>query len=78
MLPETDGQQAQFALNRLSDKIDNWNLASDSCEMLLQHEISICAPGGNLWENLRRAEESLRHRCSANYVPEQPAHTSVN
>ncbi len=78
VLPETDGQQAQFALNRLSDKIDNWNLASDSCEMLLQHEISICAPGGNLWENLRRAEESLRHHSSPNYVPEQPAHTSVN
>ena len=78
VLPETDGQQAQFALNRLSDKIDNWNLSSHSCELLLQHEISICAPGGNLWENLRRAEESLRHRSSQSYVPEQAVPTSVN
>ncbi len=78
LLPETDGQQAQFALNRLTDKIDTWNIASHSCEMLLQHEISICAPGGNLWENLRRAEESLRHRSSPSYVPEQTAPASVN
>ena len=78
VMPETDGQQAQFALNRLSDKIDNWNLASHSSEMLLKHEISICAPGGSLWENLRRAEESLHHRCAPNYVVEQPEHTSVN
>ena len=78
VLPETDGQQAQFALNRLSDKIDTWNIASHSCEILLQHEISICAPGGNLWENLRRAEESLRHRSASNYAPEQTEAASVN
>lgn len=78
VMPETDGQQCQFALNRLSDKMDTWNLASHSCEMLLHHEISICAPGGNLWENLRRAEERLRHRSAPSYVPEQPEHTSVN
>ena len=77
VLPETDGQQAQFALNRLADKIDSWNLASKS-EMQLQHEISICAPGGNLWENLRRAEESLRNRSLPSYIPETTAHAAVN
>jgi len=78
LLPETNGQQAQFALNRLSDKIDSWNLASQSCEMQLQHEISICAPGGSLGETLRRTEESLQHRSVPPYIPQITAHTAVN
>ena len=75
LLPETDGRQAQCALIRLVEKIDSWNLESKHSEMLLHHELSICSPGGNLWENLRRAEESLRHSSASVLGREQIAQT---
>jgi diguanylate cyclase (GGDEF)-like protein len=64
VLPETNAEQAQFALNRLADKVDHWNLETQGSEMQLRHTLSTCAPGGDLWENLRRTEQDLRGRSA--------------
>jgi diguanylate cyclase (GGDEF)-like protein len=61
LLPETSAEQAQFALNRLADKVDHWNLETKGSEMQLRHALSTCPPGGDLWENLRRTEQGLRN-----------------
>jgi diguanylate cyclase (GGDEF)-like protein len=61
LLPDTTEEQAEYALNRLTDKVDNWNLENDS-EMVLRHELSTCPPGGNLWETLREIEERMQNK----------------
>ncbi len=60
LLPDTTEVQAQYALNRLSDKLDNWNLEHKRSEMVLRHELSTCPPGGDLWDTLREIEGRLR------------------
>jgi diguanylate cyclase (GGDEF)-like protein len=66
LLPETADIQARFALNRLSDKVDSWNLESKNSGLVLQHELSTCSPGGSFWEGLRQGEERLQSsRASA-------------
>jgi diguanylate cyclase (GGDEF)-like protein len=60
LLPDTTEDQAQFALNRLADKADDWNLENETSEMALRHELSTCPPGGNFWQKLRELEETLR------------------
>jgi diguanylate cyclase (GGDEF)-like protein len=60
LLPDTTEHQAQYALNRLTDKVEYWNLQNETFEMVLGHELSTCPPGGNLWEKLREIEERLR------------------
>ncbi len=62
LLPDTTEDQAQYALNRLTDKVDNWNLEHERAELALQHELSTCPPGGNLWETLREVEQRLRDK----------------
>lgn len=62
LLPDTTEDQAQYALNRLSDKVDNWNLENETCQMVLRHALSTCPPGGNLWAKLGEIEERLRDR----------------
>ncbi len=62
LLPDTTGPQAQFALNRLTDKVDDWNLEKETPGMVLRHQLSTCPPGGNLWEKLRETEERLRSK----------------
>jgi len=61
LLPDTTEEQAQYALNRLTDKVDSWNLENDS-EMALRNELSTCLPGGNLWETLREIEERIHNK----------------
>jgi diguanylate cyclase (GGDEF)-like protein len=60
LLPDTTGPQAQCALNRLTDKVDDWNLEKETAGIVLRHELNTCPPGGNLWEKLREVEEWLR------------------
>ena len=60
LLPDTTEDQTQYALNRLADKVDSWNLENETSEMALRHELSTCPPGGNLWESLNQVENKLR------------------
>jgi len=62
LLPDTTGPQAQYALNRLTDKVDDWNLEKETSGMVLRHELSTCPPGGSLWETLRELEPRLRDK----------------
>ncbi len=62
LLPDTTEDQAQYALNRLKDKVDTWNLENEKFEMVLRHESSTCPPGGNLWETLHKLEEIVRDK----------------
>ena len=59
LLPDTTEDQAQYALNRLNDKVDTWNLENEKFEMVLRHVLSTCPPGGSLWETLRQVEGRL-------------------
>jgi len=61
LLPDTTEDQAEFALNRLADKVEAWNLENQKSEMSLRHEMNACPPGGDFWEILRGIEERLRH-----------------
>ncbi len=60
LLPDTTEDQAQFALNRLADKLHNSNLEHEKFVMMLRQKLSTCAPGGNLWETLRYIKKRLR------------------
>jgi len=64
LLPDTTEHQAQYALNRLTDKVDSWNLENGRSEMVLRHELNTCPPGGDLWDTLRGIEERLRDNSS--------------
>lgn len=59
LMPETTGDEAHFALNRLSDKVDDWNLENNYLAMMLRHEMFVCFPGEDLWERLRGLEEKF-------------------
>ncbi len=69
LLPDTTEAQAQYALNRLINKVDNWNLETETSEMVLRHALNTCPPGGNLWAKLGELEEKLR---------DNPDHRSAN
>jgi len=60
LMPDTTEGLAQPALDRLRDKIDSWNLENVTSEMMLRHQLSVCPPGGDLWESLREVEEKMR------------------
>jgi diguanylate cyclase (GGDEF)-like protein len=60
LLPDTNEDQARIALNRLTDKIEAWNLENEKSEMVLRQELSTCPPGGNLWQILQETEDKLR------------------
>ena len=62
VLPDTDEQQAQFALSRLIDMIDHCNLANENWSTALRLALKTCHPDGNLWENLNNLEERLRDK----------------
>jgi diguanylate cyclase (GGDEF)-like protein len=59
LLPETTHEQAEFALVRLADKVDHWNLESRGSAMMLRHELNVCSPGGDLWATLQSIEAKL-------------------
>jgi GGDEF domain-containing protein len=59
LLPDTTEHQAQYAMNRLAEKMDTWNL-EHQFGMALRHELSTCPPGGDFWEALRKIEDRLR------------------
>jgi diguanylate cyclase (GGDEF)-like protein len=63
LLPDTTADEAQYALSRLANKLDDWNLEHQTAEMVLRHELSTCLPGGNLWETLRGTEKRLLDNC---------------
>ncbi len=60
LLPDTNEEQAQFALNRLADKVDSWNLENNGSEIIMRYEMTICVPGGDLWSALQETEQKLR------------------
>lgn len=62
LLPDTTEEQAQYALNRLTDKVDEWNLEKETSGIVLRHELSTCSPGGNLWEKLREIEKRMQNK----------------
>jgi diguanylate cyclase (GGDEF)-like protein len=57
LLPDTTEEQAQFALDRLTDKLENWNLENTTSEMVLRHQLRVCPPGENFWEKFREMEK---------------------
>jgi diguanylate cyclase (GGDEF)-like protein len=65
LLPDTNEGQAQFALNRLADKIESWNLENPALEMAIRHQQRACPPGGNFWEKLREMEEQRKEPAPA-------------
>ncbi len=69
LLPDTTEDQAQYALNRLTDKVDNWNLENETCEMALRKELSTCPPGGELWGTLREIENRLQSKSGRRSDP---------
>lgn len=80
LLPDTTEELAQHALDRLSDKIDGWNLENVTSEMVLRHELSVCLPGGDLWESLREVEHKMRSKPDLGImtvIPLEPAKRSL-
>lgn len=76
LLPDTTEELAQHALDRLSDKIDCWNLENATSEMVLRHELSVCPPGGDLWGSLREIENKMRNKPDLGMmtvIPLEPA-----
>jgi diguanylate cyclase (GGDEF)-like protein len=73
VLPDTNEWQAQVALQRLTDRVDAWNLENATWEMGLRHELSTCLPGGNLWEKLHEIEARMRYKPEAGLLPTLPA-----
>jgi diguanylate cyclase (GGDEF)-like protein len=69
LLPDTAGDQAQYALNRLANKLEDWNLENERVGLILRHEVNTCPPGGNFWDKLRELEISLRHKPSQRSDP---------
>lgn len=57
IMPETNQEQAHIALNRLQQKLDDWNLETRATEMLVHYTVGSCPPGGDAWAILRRTEE---------------------
>lgn len=74
LLPDTNEQQAQFALNRLTDKVESWNLEHNGSELVMRYEMTPCGPGGNMWKALEETEMKLRRPHVA--VPEEHAAAS--
>ncbi len=61
IMPETNQEQAHIALNRLQQKLDDWNLETRATEMLVHYAVGCCPPGGDAWAMLQRTEsESQR------------------
>jgi diguanylate cyclase (GGDEF)-like protein len=73
LLPDTNEDQAQFAMNRLTDKLDSWNLENVKSEMVLRQELGTCPPGRNLWAALKEIEETLRNKTDPGLVTLIPA-----
>jgi diguanylate cyclase (GGDEF)-like protein len=64
LLPDTSGPQAQCAMTRLADKVDDWNLEKETYGIVLRHQLSTCSPGGSLWDSLREVERHLQDEPS--------------
>jgi len=74
LLPDTTEDQAEFAMNRLTNKVDDWNLENERSGLVLRRELSVCPPGGNFWDKLRELETSMcnkpNYRNGAHYFAE--------
>lgn len=78
VLPDTNEQQAQIALSRLIDKVDNWNLANEKWEISLRLASSTCPADGLLWKKLSEIEERMRDKSDLGVrtlSPRKPAVT---
>jgi len=64
-MSETTKEQAQIALNRLQQKVDDWNLETPETEMLLHYAVGSCAPGEDAWATLRRTESESQQLLNA-------------
>jgi diguanylate cyclase (GGDEF)-like protein len=81
VLPDTYEQQAQFALSRLIDKVDQWNLANEQWKMALRLGMGSCPADGNLWEKLSEIETRMRdksHPEVRTLITQQPAAYDAN
>ncbi len=65
VLPDTNEQQAQIALSRLIDKVDQWNLANEKWKMALRLVLSTCPPDEHLWEKLSEIEMRMQNKSDA-------------
>jgi GGDEF domain-containing protein len=70
LLRDTSEEQAQIALDRLTEKIQSSNEGPGRLRPLLRYDLTTCLPGGSLWEKLRDTEEKLRALRAA--WPNQP------
>jgi len=73
LLPDTSDGQAHYALKRLVDKIDHWNLENEKLEIVLRHQEITCAPGASLWQSLEELEQKLRQMPA----PDEPVPDSA-
>jgi len=73
LLPDTSDAQAHYALKRLVDKLDHWNLENEKLEIVLRHQEITCAPGASLWQSLEELEQKLRRTTA----PDEPVPESA-
>ncbi|MGE0406571.1 MAG: GGDEF domain-containing protein [Candidatus Korobacteraceae bacterium] len=60
VMPNTNEKQAGIAMQRLVERVDDWNVhTQEPWEMLLECRLSGCQPGEDGWSALRRAEKTL-------------------
>jgi diguanylate cyclase (GGDEF)-like protein len=60
IMPGTTKKQASIALQRLVERVDDWNVHSqDPWEMLLDCRLAACQPGDDCWSVLRQTERAL-------------------
>ncbi len=60
IMPNTTKKQASIALQRLAERVDDWNVhCQDPWEMLLDCRLAACQAGDDGWSVLRQAERAL-------------------
>jgi diguanylate cyclase (GGDEF)-like protein len=64
LLPETNDEHAKIALNRLTEKVEYWNLESERESIMLRQEANTCPAGMDLWETLY----AMKEKMEAEYV----------
>lgn len=64
ILPDTDREQAQFALSRLIDKVSRWNSVNTDRQMGLCLELSTSIPDAKIWERLAGLEEKISDKTA--------------
>jgi diguanylate cyclase (GGDEF)-like protein len=64
IMPNTTKKQASIALQRLVERVDDWNVHSqDPWEMLFDCRLASCQAGDDSWSVLRQTERALAEDC---------------